>query len=74
MDSTLSGKIMNNIGESLHQPNYSMNLSEHGEILDIHYSPYDWSQDIMLIAFTNKILVAQLDHQVCTIMPLGSTN
>ncbi|KRT83708.1 WD40 domain-containing protein, partial [Oryctes borbonicus] len=44
-------------------PSYSINLAEHGEILSVHCSTYEWSQDIMLIVFTNKILVAQLDYQ-----------
>ncbi|GJQ77428.1 hypothetical protein Trydic_g20826 [Trypoxylus dichotomus] len=63
MEAAFNRININNIGESLQQPNYSINLAEYGEILSVHYSTYEWSQDIMLIVFTNKILVAQLDHQ-----------
>ncbi|KAK9752536.1 WD domain, G-beta repeat [Popillia japonica] len=63
MDISLNRTSIDTLGESLHHPYYSMNLAEHGEILAVHYSPYEWSQDIMLIVFSNKILVLQLDHQ-----------
>lgn len=66
MDISLNRTSIDTLGESLHHPYYSMNLAEHGEILAVHYSPYEWSQDIMLIVFSNKILVLQLDHQVRT--------
>lgn len=66
MDSTLTRiTALNNTSESVHQPTYTIKLAEHGEILAVHYSPYEWSQEIMLIAFTNKILVTQVDYQVC---------
>lgn len=46
------------------EPNFSTDLSEHGQIIQIHFSPFEWSQDLILIGFENKILLARLDLSV----------
>ncbi|KAB0800098.1 hypothetical protein PPYR_07978 [Photinus pyralis] len=42
------------------EPNYVINFEEAGLISVIHFSPYESSQDLLLIAFPTKILVTQL--------------
>ncbi|KAF5285623.1 hypothetical protein FQR65_LT13104 [Abscondita terminalis] len=42
------------------QPDFVINFEESGQISIIHLSPYETSQDLLLIAFPAKILLAQL--------------
>ncbi|KAK5643283.1 hypothetical protein RI129_007128 [Pyrocoelia pectoralis] len=42
------------------EPNYVINFEEAGLISVIHFSPYELSQDLLLIALPTKILVTQL--------------
>ncbi|KAF5302276.1 hypothetical protein FQA39_LY10315 [Lamprigera yunnana] len=41
-------------------PNFIVNLDESGQISVAQFSPYEISQDLLLIAFPTKILLAQL--------------
>ncbi|XP_023011543.1 nuclear pore complex protein Nup37 [Leptinotarsa decemlineata] len=43
------------------EPFYVKDFSEHGQILHIQFSQFEWSQDILLIGFKKKILLAHLD-------------
>ncbi|KAJ8972533.1 hypothetical protein NQ317_013848 [Molorchus minor] len=43
------------------EPNFTKNLSEHGQIVNVYFSPFDWSQDLLLIGFEKKILLSHLE-------------
>lgn len=47
------------------EPLYSTCLSQYGQITAVHFSPYEWSQNIILIAFPSKILVGHITIDVC---------
>ncbi|XP_028132214.1 nucleoporin Nup37 [Diabrotica virgifera virgifera] len=47
--------------KNLSEPFYTKNLAEHGQIVFIQFSPYEWSQDVFLIGFKKKILLAHLE-------------
>ncbi|CAH1159790.1 unnamed protein product [Phaedon cochleariae] len=36
-------------------------LTEHGQILYIQFSPFEWSQDVLLVGFREKILLVHID-------------
>ncbi|XP_022901719.1 nucleoporin Nup37 [Onthophagus taurus] len=42
------------------EPVYSIDLQENSPVLAVHYSTYEWSQDIILLAFPKKIIVGQI--------------
>lgn len=46
------------------EPNVVKNLSEYGQIMFIQLSPFEQSQDVLLIAFNEKILIGQLELNV----------
>lgn len=50
--------------KNLSEPYYIKDLSEHGQILFIEFSPFEWSQDLLLIGFKKKILLAHLEISV----------
>lgn len=46
------------------EPSFTKNLSEYGQILSIQLSPFECSQDVLLIAFSERIVVAVLELNV----------
>lgn len=54
----------------LSEPHYVKNFSDYGQILHIHFSPFEWTKDVILLAFTNKILFATLQFKVCDLIQL----
>lgn len=46
------------------EPNLIKNFSEYGQILFIQLSPFERSQDVLLIAFNERIVIGQLDLNV----------
>ncbi|XP_057651980.1 nucleoporin Nup37 [Diorhabda carinulata] len=47
--------------KNLSEPFYVKQLSEYGQIVCIQFSPFEWSQDVFLIGFKKKILLAHLE-------------
>ncbi|ENN79592.1 nucleoporin Nup37 [Dendroctonus ponderosae] len=45
------------------EPTFVKDFSEYGQILHIHVSPFEWSKDIMLLAFSSRILFARVSFQ-----------
>ncbi|XP_050301561.1 nucleoporin Nup37 [Anthonomus grandis grandis] len=45
------------------EPIYVKDFSEYGQILHIHFSPYEWTKDVMLLAFEEKILFVHLSFE-----------
>lgn len=43
---------------------FTVDLSEHGQILSVLLSPYEYSQDVALVAFANQIIVGSVTFQV----------
>ncbi|KAJ8932453.1 hypothetical protein NQ318_019387 [Aromia moschata] len=43
------------------EPNFIKKFSEHGQIIRVHFSPFERSQDLILIGFEKKILLAHLE-------------
>lgn len=56
--------IINGNTKIFSEPSYLKNLSEYGQIIFILFSPYEASQDVLLVAFKEKILVGHLDLSV----------
>lgn len=48
------------------EPSFSVDLGDHGQIYAILFSPFEYSQDIILVAFSNKILLGAVNFQVVT--------
>lgn len=46
------------------EPDVIKNLSEYGQIMFVKLSPFEQSQDVLLIAFSEKILIGQLELNV----------
>lgn len=44
------------------KPNYTIQLKD--EIYAIQWSPFDWSQDLICIAYTNTVCVAHCELNV----------
>nr|AEE62261.1 unknown [Dendroctonus ponderosae] len=45
------------------EPTFVKDFSEYGQILHIHVSPFEWSKDIMLLAFSSRILFSRVSFQ-----------
>ncbi|KAK9873054.1 hypothetical protein WA026_020788 [Henosepilachna vigintioctopunctata] len=52
--------IMDNFKKSYIKPLYTKDMSEYGQICCIEVSQFDWSQDVILLGFVNKILLGYL--------------
>lgn len=50
--------------KTLSEPVFVKNFSDYGQIYHIHFSPFEWTKDVMLLAFNNKILFANLSFKV----------
>lgn len=53
------------------EPNLIKNFSEYGQILFIQLSPFECSQDLLLIAFSERIVIGQLELNVCQLILFG---
>lgn len=53
--------ILESIRKIFSEPDFIKDFSGYGQILHIQFSPFEWSQDLLLIAFQEKILLAHLD-------------
>ncbi|CAH0560041.1 unnamed protein product [Brassicogethes aeneus] len=53
--------VLSSMRKNFSEPNYTEDFSEHGQILSVHFSQFEWSQDLILIAFENKIVLAFLN-------------
>ncbi|VEN59338.1 unnamed protein product [Callosobruchus maculatus] len=42
------------------EPTFMKDVSEYGQILLVQFAPFEWCQDLLLIVFQDKILLAQL--------------
>nr|CAH7764685.1 unnamed protein product [Callosobruchus chinensis] len=42
------------------EPTFIKDVSEYGQILLVQFAPFEWCQDLLLIVFQDKILLAQL--------------
>nr|CAI5868062.1 unnamed protein product [Callosobruchus analis] len=42
-------------------PTFIKDVSEYGQILFVQFAPFEWCQDLLLIVFQEKILLAQLE-------------
>lgn len=56
--------IFDNANEGHSQPSFEVDLSEHGQILSVALSPYEYSQEVILVQFANKIVVGTIFFQV----------
>lgn len=50
------------------EPTFVKDFSEYGQILHIHVSPFEWTKDVMLLAFRSHILFARLSFQVSPLL------
>ncbi|KAJ8964037.1 hypothetical protein NQ314_005177 [Rhamnusium bicolor] len=57
----MSMDILETTRKVFSEPNFVKNLSEHGQIIHVEFSPFEWSQDLILIGFEKKILLAHLE-------------
>lgn len=46
------------------EPTFVTDLQESGQISVVHFSQYELSQDLLLVAFPSKILLARLGFHV----------
>ncbi|KAG5876269.1 hypothetical protein JTB14_013006 [Gonioctena quinquepunctata] len=53
--------LFDNTRKIYSEPFYVEDLSDHGQILHIQFSPFEWSQDVLLVGFKKKILLTHLD-------------
>ncbi|XP_066252618.1 nucleoporin Nup37 [Euwallacea similis] len=42
------------------QPTYVKDFKDYGQIHHIHFSPFEWTKDVILLSFENKILFVRL--------------
>lgn len=45
-------------------PDIIKEFLEYGQIQRVEFSPFEWSQDLLLVAFKDRILLIQLDLTV----------
>lgn len=48
------------------KPSFELDFADHGQIVSVAFSPYEYSQEVILIQFPNKIIVGVLSLQVNT--------
>lgn len=46
------------------QPSFDLDFSDHGQIISVVFSPFEYSQEVILIQFSNKIIVGTVSFQV----------
>lgn len=49
------------------EPSFSKNLAEYGQVLLIEFSPFECSQDVLLIGFKERIVIGHLNLNVCNL-------
>lgn len=59
--------IYENSIEAENKPTYVVDLSNYGQISAVHLSPFQWSQNVILIAFDFKIVVGHITLDVSII-------
>lgn len=59
-DSVMPVDFLESQRKNLSEPTFIKNFSNYGQIYQIHFSPFEWTKDVMLLAFENKILFAHL--------------
>lgn len=60
MDVSLSetAKLIDN------RPSFELDFSDHGQIVSVIFSPYEYSQEVILIQFANKVIIGTVSFQV----------
>lgn len=48
------------------KPSFELDFSNHGQIVSVVFSPYEYSQEVILIQFSNKVIVGVVSFQVNT--------
>lgn len=48
------------------KPSFELDFSDHGQIVAVVFSPYEYSQEVILIQFSNKVIVGVVSFQVST--------
>lgn len=46
------------------KPSYEIDFADHGQIVSVLFSPYEYSQEVILIQFSSKIIVGVVSFQV----------
>lgn len=46
------------------KPSFELDFSDHGQIVSVVFSPYEYSQEVILVQFSNKIIVGTVSFQV----------
>lgn len=46
------------------KPSFELDFSDHGRIISVVFSPYEYSQEVILVQFSNKIIVGVVQFQV----------
>lgn len=46
------------------KPQFALNFSEYGQVKAVHFSSYEWSQNILLLSFVKRVLVLNVNIQV----------
>lgn len=59
--------ITDNFKKTYSEPIYSKDLSKYGQILCVELSQYEWSQDVVLLGFNQRILLCQLKYTMNTV-------
>lgn len=54
-------------------PTFTLDFYEYGQLKAIHFSTYEWSQNLLLLSFNKKIVILNVNIQVsicCTVLTL----
>lgn len=50
------------------KPSFELDFSEYGRVISVVFSPYEYSQEVILIQFSHKVIVGTVSFQVCIVI------